>query len=97
MIDLTKCYCRHIKYMKRTLGFILFLMIPFMVFSQKNPFYVVRDIPDRDSLLAIIEKSNNDLVLMNAYRELGFIYYENKRDSAQMYFEKIIVLNATKV
>ncbi len=96
MIDLTKCYCRHIKNMKRTLGFILCLMIPFMVLSQKNPFYVVRDIPDRDSLLAIIEKSNNDLVLMNAYRELGFIYYENKRDSAQMYFEKIIVLSKNK-
>jgi two-component system NtrC family sensor kinase len=71
---------------------LLFIFSPFLVSSQTNPFYVPQNILNRDSLENVIENTNDELKQLEAYRELGFIYYENKRDSALYYFEKSILL-----
>ncbi len=79
--------------MKYTPGFIFLLAFSFSLHGQDNPFYVQQDIPNRDSLQSIIKNTKDDLTLMKAYRELGYSYSENKRDSAILCYEKIILLS----
>ncbi len=71
---------------------LVLLLFPFLANSQANPFYVPQKILNRDSLENIIKNTSNELKQLEAYRELGFIYYENKRDSAVYYFEKAFLL-----
>lgn len=71
---------------------ILFILLPSLAFAQQNPFYTPQEIPDRDSLEAIIQNPKNDLELIKAYRELGFALYESMRDSALYYYEQSLEL-----
>jgi tetratricopeptide (TPR) repeat protein len=76
--------------------FILFNLCPALAIAQKFPFDVQKVIPDRDSMLAIIREPKDDLDLIQAYREMGFAYYESKRDSALYFYEQSLALARTK-
>ncbi len=77
----------------KSLKCIFFLVwLPCILSGQNNPFYFPLIIPDRDSLEKILRNSNNEFSNINTYRELGFSYYESKRDSALFYFEKSLLL-----
>ncbi len=66
--------------------------IPVVTLGQANPFYYQQVIPNQDSLKKVIQNTTDEYALINAYRDLGFSYYESKRDSALLYFEKSLLL-----
>jgi len=73
------------------IGLILFLAFP--VRSQHNPFYVSLSLYNLDRLNANLNEAKSDESLLEAYRELGTYYNENKRDSALYYYEKLLLLS----
>ena len=64
--------------------------------GQENPFYVPESIPKRDSMDAILQHPKDDQDLIKAYRELGFSYYESRRDTALYFYEKGLELARKK-
>ena len=78
--------------MKSLAGLLLLFVLPLVTNGQENPFYLPKRIPNRDSLQSIVRNTNDEQKILKAYRELGFSYYENKRDSALYYFEECVVL-----
>jgi tetratricopeptide (TPR) repeat protein len=73
-------------------GLLLLMLFPCMMQGQMNPFYFQQILPNRDSLRAILTNSSDIFTQININREIGFSYYENKRDSAIIYFEKCLLL-----
>jgi len=78
--------------MKSFAGLLLLFVWPLVTDGQENPFYLPKRIPNRDSLQSIVRNTDDEQKRLEAYRELGFSYYENKRDSALYYFEECVVL-----
>jgi signal transduction histidine kinase len=72
------------------IGLICFCLLTLTAKAQYNPFYVPQNLPDRDSLKAIIQITKDPIQKLIALRELGHAYYENKRDSALFYFEQSV-------
>jgi len=81
--------------MKLLSGLILVLLFPCLSIGQMNPFYFQQILPSPDSLRVILNNSNDIFTQININREIGFSYYENKRDSAMIYFEKCLLLAKT--
>jgi signal transduction histidine kinase len=70
------------------MGLLCLCLLTLTVQAQYNPFYVPQNLPDRDSLKAIVQTTKDPIQKLIALRELGHAYYENKRDSALFYFEQ---------
>ena len=71
---------------------IVISLFPCLLRGQMNPFYFQQVLPDRDSLEKILRNTKDEFTIINTNREIGFLYYENKRDSAMFYFEKCLLL-----
>jgi two-component system NtrC family sensor kinase len=80
------------KCLKYLFIFIICCKAPAVTIGQTNPFYYQQVIPNQDSLKKVIQNTTDEYALISAYRDLGFSYYESKRDSALIYFEKSLLL-----
>jgi signal transduction histidine kinase len=70
------------------IGLLCLCLLTLTAKAQYNPFHVPKNLPDRDSLKAIIQTTKDPIQKLDALRELGHAYYENKRDSALFFFEQ---------
>jgi signal transduction histidine kinase len=75
--------------MKFTLGLLLALGCSLPGLAQVNPFLPSQAAINRDSLIALADQATDPWQQAAALRELGQFYYENKRDSALVFFESM--------